>query len=101
MVTHEHATVTFTLFQTAIGHCGIAWGEHGIVGVQLPETREAATRARLGRRFPDARGGAPPADVQQAIDGIVALLDGEPRDLSTITLDMEQVPTFNRQVYEV
>ena len=26
----------FTLFDTAIGQCGIAWGERGIVGLQLP-----------------------------------------------------------------
>jgi len=30
----------FTLFDTAIGRCGIAWGERGIVGVQLPESGE-------------------------------------------------------------
>jgi len=31
---------SFTLFPTAIGHCGIAWGERGIVGLWLPETDE-------------------------------------------------------------
>jgi methylated-DNA-[protein]-cysteine S-methyltransferase len=41
-----------TLFDTAIGRCGIAWGGRGIVGVQLPEAYEAATRAALLRRFP-------------------------------------------------
>src|SRR5437868_5259233 len=101
MITHEHAAVSFTLFETAIGHCGIAWGEHGVVGVQLPETREGATRIRLARRFPGATEGTPPADVQQAIDGIVALLNGEPRNLASIALDMEQVPPFNRKVYEL
>ena len=39
--------------------------------------------------------------MQAAIDGIVALLRGEPRDLASIALDMEQVPPFNRRVYEV
>ena len=37
----------FTLFETAIGHCGIAWSDRGIVGVQLPEGSEVQTRARL------------------------------------------------------
>ena len=36
---------SFTLFPTAIGHCGIAWGERGIVGLWLPETDERRTRA--------------------------------------------------------
>ena len=34
----------FTLFDTAIGRCGIAWSERGIAGVQLPEPREPETR---------------------------------------------------------
>jgi methylated-DNA-[protein]-cysteine S-methyltransferase len=39
--------------------------------------------------------------VQNAIDGIVALLRGEQRDLTAIPLNMEDVPTFHRRVYEV
>jgi methylated-DNA-[protein]-cysteine S-methyltransferase len=101
MIAHETTAVQFTLFGTAIGRCGIAWGSRGIVGVQLPESRDAATRARLTRRFPGSREAAPSADVQHAIDGIVALLAGEPRDLTYVTLDMAQVPPFNRKVYEV
>ena len=31
----------FTIFDTAVGRCGIAWGGLGILGVQLPEAREA------------------------------------------------------------
>ena len=94
-------TQNFALFDTAIGRCGIAWGARGLVCVQLPEGRDEATRSRLSKRFPDAVQGAPPADVQQAIDDIVALLRGAPRDLSDITLDMERVPPFHQRVYEV
>jgi len=43
----------FSLFDTAIGRCGIAWGERGIVGVHLPGAREPETRARVLARFPD------------------------------------------------
>jgi methylated-DNA-[protein]-cysteine S-methyltransferase len=91
----------YTLFETAIGRCGITWGERGVLGVQLPEAGDAETRRRLLRRFPDAREIPPPPDVQQALDGIVALLRGEPRDLTSIALDMEHLPPFNRRVYEV
>ncbi len=92
---------SFTLFETAIGRCGIAWGERGLVGVQLPEARELETRARLLRRCPNARPAAPPPDVQRAIDAIVALLGGEASDLSGVALDMDLVPPFHRRVYEV
>jgi len=91
----------FTLFDTAIGRCGIAWNGRGIVGVQLPEGSEPETRARLRRRFPDAREAPPPASVERAIDGVVALLRGEPSRLETVTLDMDGVPAFHRRVYEV
>ena len=45
----------FTLFDTPIGRCAIAWGASGVVGVQLPSAREPETRARLLQRFPEAR----------------------------------------------
>jgi methylated-DNA-[protein]-cysteine S-methyltransferase len=91
----------FALFDTAIGPCGIAWGERGLLGLQLPETSADAARARLAKRFPDAEETTPPADVQRAIDLIVALLDGGEPDLSAIALDMEKVPSFARRVYEI
>ena len=91
----------FALFDTAIGRCGIAWSARGVAGVQLPERREPETRARLLRRFPGAREAPPPPDVQRAVDGIVALLRGEPRRLDAVALDMEGVPPFHRQVYNV
>jgi methylated-DNA-[protein]-cysteine S-methyltransferase len=91
----------FALFDTDIGCCGIAWGANGVVGVQLPERHDGATRERLRRRFPDAGEAAPPSDIQQAIDSIVALLRGEARDLSFIALDMEGIPPFRQSIYAV
>src|SRR5258705_12697550 len=92
----------FALFDTAIGRCGIAWNDRGVTGVQLPEAGgEAGTRARVLRRFPEAREAAPPPEVQQAVDSIVALLHGEASDLSTVALDLAGVPAFNRRIYEV
>jgi methylated-DNA-[protein]-cysteine S-methyltransferase len=89
----------FTLFDTPIGRCGIAWNDRGIAAVQLPERDERATRARLLRRCPDAREVAPPDHVAQAIDAIAELLGGARRDLSDVVLDMQAVPPFHRQVY--
>ncbi len=91
----------FALFDTAIGPCGIAWSAAGIVGVQLPERHENATRDRLLRRYPDAREIPSPRHIQQAIDDIAGLLRGEKRDLSGIGLDLAGVPQFNRDVYAV
>jgi methylated-DNA-[protein]-cysteine S-methyltransferase len=90
----------FALFDTSIGRCGIAWGARGISGVQLPEASEAKTRARLARRYPQARQAPPPGDVRRAIEAIVSLLNGERSDLSVVALDMEDVAEFDRRVYE-
>ena len=62
---------------------------------------EAATRARVLRRYAGAREQTPPAEVQRAIDGIVALLAGEPRDLTGIAIDDAAFPEFNRRVYAI
>jgi methylated-DNA-[protein]-cysteine S-methyltransferase len=91
----------YALFDTAIGPCGIAWGDRGIAGVQLPEADERKTRARLLRRCPEAREAPPPPEVRGTIDGIVALLDGEASDLSAAVLDMDRVEPFERRVYEI
>ena len=91
----------FTLFDTAIGRCGVAWSDRGLVGVQLPEAADTATRERMLQRFPAAAERPPPPQVRLAIDSIVALLQGEPSDLSAIALDMEGVAPFHRRVYEV
>jgi len=89
----------YTIFDTAIGRCGIAWGDSGIIGVQLPETRESETRRRLFRLYPEARELRPPPNVEMAIEGIAALLRGKAADLSAVTLDISGIHAFNARVY--
>jgi methylated-DNA-[protein]-cysteine S-methyltransferase len=91
----------FTIFDTGIGRCGIAWSDLGVIGVQLPEAREIETRRRLFRLYPEARELPPPLNVEIAIDGIVASLRGQVCDLSDVTLDMSGIAAFNRRVYEI
>lgn len=91
----------FALFDTAIGCCGIVWSARGIAGVQLPEASEAATRARVLRRFRAAQEATPPSDVKHAMDGIMALLRGEARDLRDVAIDNEGVTEFNTRVYAI
>jgi methylated-DNA-[protein]-cysteine S-methyltransferase len=90
----------YTIFDTGIGRCGIAWGASGVVGVQLPEAREIETRRRLFRLYPEARELRPPLNVEIAIEGIVAVLHGQACDFSDVTLDMSDITPFNRRVYE-
>jgi methylated-DNA-[protein]-cysteine S-methyltransferase len=91
----------FAIFDTPIGTCALTWSAQGVVGLQLPESSAVATRARVQRRWPGAKETPPPPELQQAIDHIKALLNGEAIDLGDIPLDLEAVPEFHRKVYEV
>lgn len=71
-----------------------------MVGVQLPEQNEEATHARVRARFPETREKIASPTIHAAIEGMSALLRGEPADLGMITLDMTTVSAFCRRVYE-
>jgi methylated-DNA-[protein]-cysteine S-methyltransferase len=91
----------YTVFDTAIGRCAIAWGQSGIVGVQLPEAREIDTRRRLFHLYPEARETRPPPNTEAAIEGIVAILHGDTGDFADITLDMSGIHVFDQRVYQM
>jgi methylated-DNA-[protein]-cysteine S-methyltransferase len=90
----------YTVFDTTIGRCGIAWGDLGVLAVQLPEAREIETRRQLLRQFPDARELRSPPEIGIAIEAIVALLRGQPADFADVALDLSAVQPFARRVYE-
>jgi len=91
----------FSVFETAIGHCAIAWTDDAIAGAQLPEHDEPATRTRMQRRFPGVPEAPPPDHALEAIEAIRALLNGEPRDLSGVALEMDGVAEFDARVYDL
>jgi len=88
-----------TLFDTAIGPCGLAWNTDGIVGVQLPETTAGATGARLAARFPALGMAEPRGATRRARDAIVAHLAARTARLEDIALDLTAVTPFRRRVY--
>src|SRR6478609_8542302 len=90
----------YTIFNTAIGRCGIVWSSTGVVAVQLPEAREIDTRRRIFAVHPEAREQQPPLNAELAIEGIAGLLQGGDPDFSEVSLDAGGVPGFHRRVYE-
>jgi methylated-DNA-[protein]-cysteine S-methyltransferase len=92
---------SFAIFDTAIGPCGIVWGERGISGVQLPMSNEEKTRKRILQRNGDIPEAEPTAEVGRVIEAIKELLTGKPNDLSGVVLDLDGVPEFNRGVYDI
>jgi methylated-DNA-[protein]-cysteine S-methyltransferase len=91
----------FTVFDTALGACGVAWNERGLTRVLLPDGSKEKIRSRLQRQFPRSRDADPPAHIVRGIADIVALMQGEPRDLGYVALDMSAVPDFNRKVFDI
>lgn len=91
----------WVLFDTAMGKCGVAWGDRGIAGVQLPEATEAATRARMRRRFPGVSEASPPAEITRVLESIIALLRGGTADFSSVELDLTGIADFQRRVYQL
>ena len=94
-------SVSWCLFATAIGWCGIAWDEVGLVGVQLPENSDQASHARMRRRWPGGMEGEAPAAVRRVMDSVARLLQGEPVDLSAVPLNLDGLAPFNRRVYQI
>ena len=92
-------TTRYTLFDTQLGACAIAWGQRGIVRTYLPEPSVEAVRSRLLRRLPGAQEAEPPDDVRRLIADISRLLGGEPVDLAWVSLDDDGVPELHRKVY--
>ncbi|MCK9876929.1 methylated-DNA--[protein]-cysteine S-methyltransferase [Frankia sp. Ag45/Mut15] len=115
----------FALFDTAIGRCGLAWGEAGLIAVSLPAGSDETTLALVHRHLRDRRGdsgetsndrvsasggfadliqpgqGARPAEVAAAISRMAGLLAGARDDLADVRVDLGGVPAFHQRVYQV
>ncbi len=87
------------LFPTPLGACGLAWGDSGVTGFQLPGDTEALTEARLCAR--DAWGGpateAPPW-VLQVVTRVQQHLGGRLQDFSDVPIDWSRASAFQRAV---
>ena len=79
-------------FETALGRCGVGWSDTGITGVLLPGARGVDGQSADGA-------GDLPAFVRRAIEGMQAVLAGEPDDLRDIPIDDRPIDDFRRAVY--
>jgi methylated-DNA-[protein]-cysteine S-methyltransferase len=96
--------MAWTLFDTAIGPCGVAWSDAGLTGLQLPEEDRKATRDRLLTKSNDttsksASEKATPPWVKDAIARVREHLAGKPQELGRIPLDTSGVTDFTAKVY--
>lgn len=92
-------SVRLALFDTALGVCGVAWREAGLVATHLPAASEDETRRALAARVGGAREAAPPPAIEKAMADIVRLLAGEKPTLADIVLDETGLDPFRAKVY--
>ena len=93
-----HRRLSYTLFDTAIGRCAIAWSERGIARIQFPEASDAKAVARLARGD-DLVEEKPPTAIARAILRITKHLAGDAQDFRDLPLDFGDVPSFHERVY--
>src|SRR5262245_23610014 len=94
MSVHHH------VFDTAIGPCGLAWSERGLVAVQLPERDRTATERRLLAKSASAGAAAPPAEIAALAASIARYLAGERVDFSAVAVDLGSIDEFRRSLYQ-
>ena len=94
-------TISFHIFETAIGGCALAWSDQGICGVWLPERNIEALRGRVLRRFAHALECDPPSTVASIVERIVSMMTGKAVAFGDVTLDLQAASDFDRQVYQI
>lgn len=96
---HDRTTHRFCVFETAMGHCALAWTERGIARFQLPtrtaEAAERLMRSRLSQAEPDV---APPT-ISDVIAAVRRYFDGEPIDFADAPLDLDDRDALSSSIY--
>jgi methylated-DNA-[protein]-cysteine S-methyltransferase len=93
------ASERYTLFETAIGVCGVAWTDRGLSRLQLPERDRQATERRLTAGSTVTWAHPMPEQVARAIGSLQAYFEGRAVDLSDVDLDLSCAAPFHRKVY--
>jgi methylated-DNA-[protein]-cysteine S-methyltransferase len=85
------------LFETRAGPLRLRWSERGLTAIEMPELTGREMRAQLLRQKSEP---APPPFVKEAAAALKQHLNGSPRDLSQLPLDLSVLTPFQRQVYD-
>jgi methylated-DNA-[protein]-cysteine S-methyltransferase len=96
----DTAKHTYIVFETAYGHCAIAWNETGVTRFQLPSQHAATTERNLVRRTPGAAVGVPTPEIDDVIAIVKRYYDGETIDFSHIRVDLGEMNEFSKRIYK-
>jgi methylated-DNA-[protein]-cysteine S-methyltransferase len=88
----------YLLFETALGSCGIAWSDDGLIASALPPGDAPRLKKALAARHLQSTDDLP-GFAAQAMEGITALMVSGREDLTGLVLDERATPEFEREVY--
>ncbi len=94
------ARTSFAVFETAVGHCGVAWSGRGVVRFLLPEASAKGTEEKMRALLPEAEMKAPRAWVAELVARVQTHLKGASDDFAEVPLDTAELPPFHAAVYE-
>lgn len=101
------SSTTYTLFDTELGRCGIAWKEPvrpnenpQVIGFQLPEATAQLTEARIAERTAAHEASTIPSWIGEIIKRVKLHFNGQIQDFQDIDLDVGSVSQFAKRVYE-
>ncbi|MGD0221658.1 MAG: methylated-DNA--[protein]-cysteine S-methyltransferase [Terriglobia bacterium] len=99
--------VSYCLFETPLGRCGIAWSEGQAYGTgyavtlfQLPEATTELTESRIALSSGASEPSFPPPQIAEVINRVCKHLQGELQDFRDITVDLEGAGPFVQRVCE-
>jgi len=96
------STCEYTLFETAIGTCGIAWKTGGaplIVSFNLPEATVTDTERRIARK--GTKAAKIPHEIEEVIEKARRHLARDLQDFRDAPIDWDRFEPFARRVYEI
>jgi O-6-methylguanine DNA methyltransferase len=104
----DGSMLSYCLFDTPMGVCGIAWkdsertgGQPVVISLQLPEATEQLTEERIAGMADDNRVSPPPSYIAEIVEKIRRHLSGESQDFRDISIGYDGLGSFSQQVYQV
>jgi O-6-methylguanine DNA methyltransferase len=99
--------VSYCLFATPLGWCGIAWSEAPNTGappavtfLQLPEATMELTESRIAQVSGASKASEPPFQIATIINRVCKHLQGELQDFRDIPVDLRGAGPFVQKVCE-
>lgn len=91
-------TLSYHLFETAIGWIGLAWSERGVARLLLPQRDRDAMERKLAAS--GGRPADPPQHIQAVIEKLRRYAAGEAVDFGDVPVDLQGIDDFRLAIYD-